>query len=269
MNHLFRLIGIADDSVWAAVLRIAATLIIAIVAWTLVNRITKRAIRRRAGQRSRNYFALARYALLALDAFFAVTGILSGSFSDALNKTLAGSGIAAVVLSIACQEPIGNLCSGLIIMLAQPFKVGDLINCRSDNIVGFVEEITMRHTVIRTFENKRVLVPNAIMNKAAVENANYGDESVNFPLNLNVTYESNLKEAIRVAEETIAKRCGKAVTVVVREFEDSCVALRAFVPAVTPSEAIAVKSAILLDLRDRFAESGICFAYPHIEVIQK
>ena len=61
---------------------------------------------------------------------------------------LAGSGIIALAISLSAQESLGNIVSGLFISLYRPFNVGDRIKLVSSGVVGYVESITLRHTVI-------------------------------------------------------------------------------------------------------------------------
>ncbi len=70
---------------------------------------------------------------------------------------LAGSGIVALVLSLAAQESFSNLISGMLISMCRPFNVGDRIHLINSDITGWVEDITLRHTVIRTLTDGGLL----------------------------------------------------------------------------------------------------------------
>jgi small-conductance mechanosensitive channel len=208
---------------------------------------------------------------------------VSGSAEKTISAIITSSGVAAVILSIACQEPIGNLCSGVIIMLARPFQIGDLVRYVDEDLIGIIEEITLRHTVIRTFENKRLFIPNSLLNKSVIENSNYGDKKLNVPLDFNVTYDSDIEEAMRIISDVVLLHpeyrdyrtqdelaSGTApVDVYVRDFKDSAINLRAWIWTRSTGASVTMKSDILIEVRRRFISAGIEFAYPHVTVIEK
>jgi small conductance mechanosensitive channel len=78
------------------------------------------------------------------------------------NSMLAGAGILAVAVGFASQQTLSNIISGIFIVIFKPFRVNDRLKIR-DTLNGIVEDITLRHTVIRDFENRRIIVPNTLM----------------------------------------------------------------------------------------------------------
>ncbi|HWB62402.1 MAG TPA: mechanosensitive ion channel domain-containing protein, partial [Chitinophagales bacterium] len=83
-----------------------------------------------------------------------------------LGKTLfAGAGIFAAVVGFASQEAFSNIISGIFIVIYKPFSVGDYIKLLSNNRGGTVEDITMRHTIIKTDENRRIVIPNSVISR--------------------------------------------------------------------------------------------------------
>lgn len=100
---------------------------------------------------------------------FAIVMVIS-ELGYNINGLLTGIGVGGLAISLAAQEAVSNLISGFIIVLEKPFIVGDLIQTAS--IQGYVEEVTMRSTRIRTLEDMVVTVPNANLTKDAVINLN-------------------------------------------------------------------------------------------------
>jgi small-conductance mechanosensitive channel len=283
VDKLLDLLGIEHTTILWTILRISLTVCITIILVAVVNAIMRRLIHRRGQSgKNQNYTRLTRYALLIIIYAAAIINIVSGSAEKTVSTMIASSGILAVVLSVACQEPIGNLCSGVILMLSRPFQIGDLVRYLNADIMGTVEEITLRHTVIRTFENRRLIIPNSVLNGSSIENSNYGEKKVNVPLDFNVTYESDIEEAMRIISdvvllhpdyqdyrtfEDIAKGTPQ-VEVYVRGFETSSINLRAWIWSRSSGAAITMKSDLLIQIRRRFMSSGIEFAYPHVTVVQ-
>jgi len=70
---------------------------------------------------------------------------------------LAGAGILAVAVGFASQAALSNIISGVFVVIFKPFRVGDRL--KINELTGVVEDITLRHTVIRDLENKRIIIP--------------------------------------------------------------------------------------------------------------
>lgn len=81
---------------------------------------------------------------------------------------LAGAGIAGLAIGYAAKDSLSNFTSGIFIAIFQPFRVGDLVDFRNE--YGQIEDLTLRHTVIRTTDNRRIIVPNSIMSTEPVTN---------------------------------------------------------------------------------------------------
>ena len=118
---------------------------------------------------------------------------------------LSGLGIGSVVLGLAAQESLKNFFGTISIVMGSPFEVGDFIECTDKGVSGTVEDITMRHTVIKTINNRRVLIPNGEMNYYTIENFNYKDnESVKL-VDYEISYESDVDKAIKIIKKEMQK----------------------------------------------------------------
>ena len=113
--------------------------------------------------------------LIAVVWIIAITSIASqfDALSGIANTILAGSGIIAAVLGLAAQESFANIFSGLLISIFKPFDIGDRIKIVGDDTAGFVEDITLRHTVIRTYMNVTIIIPNSVIGSSKIENTSY------------------------------------------------------------------------------------------------
>jgi len=271
--------GALNSTIRAAVIILIA-LIVAKIFSSLFNRLEKR---RRNANLKFGYVRVIKYILIAITYATAIAAIISGSAKQAVSAVLASSGIVAIVISIACQEPIGNLASGVIIILASPFKVGDVVRHMGLNVLGTVEEITLRHTVVRTFENKHLFIPNSDMNRAAIENANHSESRVRMQLEFMITYESDIEVATKVitnailrhplfddAQAELDRAIGKnPVEVCLNRFEPSGMVLSVWVWVEHNSLVVRMRSDILSEVHKHFKYAKIRFAYPHIEFVEK
>jgi small conductance mechanosensitive channel len=80
-------------------------------------------------------------------------------------------GAFGLAFSLAVQDILKNFFSGIYLLLERPFRVGDTIKVKDQQ--GLVEHIGVRTTTLRTAENVRVLVPNAIVFAEVVSNQTY------------------------------------------------------------------------------------------------
>jgi small-conductance mechanosensitive channel/CRP-like cAMP-binding protein len=121
-----------------------------------------------------------------------------------------GSTIIGIVVGLALQDTLGNLFAGLALQADQPFQVGDVINLQNRG-TGVVESVSWRGVKIRTFQNKLLVISNAILGKELIEVAPKGNlnaRSVTFstvyaasPANI----AHRIREAVRLAENVSQK----------------------------------------------------------------
>jgi small-conductance mechanosensitive channel len=78
---------------------------------------------------------------------------------------LAGAGVASIVLGLAAQNTLGNLIAGMTLLLYRPFQVGDRVQVTAPTGLetGVVQVITLGYTILRTENNRRIVVPNSAM----------------------------------------------------------------------------------------------------------
>jgi small-conductance mechanosensitive channel len=78
---------------------------------------------------------------------------------------LASAGILSVIIGLAAQNTLGNLVAGISLLLYRPFNVGDHLQITAPTGLesGFVESINLGYTLLKTDDNRRVVVPNSLM----------------------------------------------------------------------------------------------------------
>jgi len=85
-----------------------------------------------------------------------------------ISTVLAGLGVGGLALALALQKPLEDMMGALTLFTQAPIRVGDL--CRYGTIMGVVEDIGLRSTLIRTLTNTLVHVPNARIAHIEIEN---------------------------------------------------------------------------------------------------
>ena len=266
------------------VLLIALTIIVMLIAVKITNRLFHRVTdhMKSVNKSGATLAAFLRYPILFLIYFAAFAIIVSSipPINAAMNKLLAAGGVLAVVFGLAGQEALGSVAAGVMILAFRPFVIGDVVNVVSEGVTGTVEEITLRHTVLRTIENKRVIIPNSTMNTSVVENADYGDKKVCLTMDVGITYESDLDRALAILADEVARHPDyldrrteedkekgvPLVTVRVNELADSAVVLRALLWGKDNGTAFAMRAELLRRIKNRFDAEGIGLAYPHLVV---
>ncbi len=195
----------------------------------------------------------------------------------------AGAGVLAIIIGFASQQAISNVISGLFIALFTPFRVDDIVTLREDSIIGRVEDITLRHTVIRTFENKRVIIPNAIINNEVITNFDINDEKICRYVDFGISYDSDVDLAMKIireeaqkhplcidtrSEEEIREKKPK-VTVRVLSYGDSSVNLRGWAWAKNPIDAFNMGCDLNESIKKRFDAQGIEIPFPYRTLVLK
>jgi len=192
------------------------------------------------------------------------------NFSDAITALLAGSGLVVLTIGLAAQESLGNAFSGLFISMFKPFEVGDRVHLTKADITGFIEDITIRHTVIRTFMNSRIIIPNSVMNKELIENANFCNPQASNFIDVIITYDSDVDTASEIIAQVIEEHpdfvdprtpeqmnTAPKVRVFVRALGLYGVELRASMWTATVTNNFAACSDVRLGIMKEFEKAGI------------
>lgn len=207
-------------------------------------------------------FSIAIYAMPNLRA-------LAGSL-------LAGAGILAVAIGFAAQHALGNVVSGIFIVIFKPFRINDRLAIQTHQ--GVVEDITLRHTVIRNFENRRIIIPNSVISNEIIVNADFGDDRIVRWVDMNISYDSNIDIAKNIMREEVmihpfhidprtqAEKDDGAPEVPVRVIAlmDSYVSLRAWAWAKDAPSAFEMGCDLLESIKKKIdVTEGVDIPYPH------
>lgn len=205
----------------------------------------------------------------AVAALTALSGI--PAFSKTWETAVASSGIAAVVLGLAAQSTLSNVFAGISLSAShsRPFDIGDRIRIDSYD-PGFVEDITLRHTVIKTIQNEIIYIPNSIVGSATI--VNYTQEvSFSYPIKVSVAYGTDMQKAMDTMAEAIAqhpKHYGPKPVVLCKSCDDSGVTLQALVETKDFRDNPKTCSECLVEVMKRFAAEGIEIPYNKLVLLQ-
>ncbi len=210
--------------------------------------------------------------LIALLAFPSLKGVAQ--------TTLGGAGVIALIAGVASQEALANIVGGIFIISFKPFKIGEIIRV-TDTMIGTVVDITLRHTVLRNFDNKMIVIPNAMINREKLINYNLFDLKICDRIEFNISYESDLDLAKKIMREeceahplNIDNRSALEISQnkhIVRTalvaINESTLAVRAWCWSINYDDSFDMRCDILESVKKRFDAAGIDLAYPHRTIV--
>ena len=268
-----------NEMVWT-VLRAVGILLGAFVMVRLLRRVERRMEQRRPSGNAigrRLFFRIATAVIYCL-------GILSaiGQFktlNSLVTTLLAGSGILAVAVGLAAQDGFSNIVGGVFLTLFRPFNVGDKVVLPAHDITGIVEDISLRHTVIRTIIGTRFIVPNSVMNSSVIENVNFESEAgISNWIDVSIAYDADATRAKQIMARIIREhpmyyvRPGAEdvpVQVLVRNLGASGMELRAAMRTENLDNSFIACSDVRQQIVAAFAQEGIEIPYDKLDVYMK
>ncbi len=194
----------------------------------------------------------------------------------------AGAGIVAVIVGFASQKAFANIISGIFILMFKPFKISDIISFK-DGQMGVVEEITLRHTVIKDYENRRIIIPNSVISEETIINSNIQDKKIRKHIIFSISYDSNIDKAIEIIREEAEKHPylidnrdqeqiknnEPIVTIRVIALNDFSVDLKAYTWTEGNDNAFMLKCDLLKAVKERFDKKGIEIPFPYRTIVYK
>jgi len=179
---------------------------------------------------------------------------------------LAVFGAAGLAVGLALKDSLANFSSGVMMIIFHPFKVGDFIEAAGQS--GLVEEVRIFSTVLRTGDNREVIVPNGHIYGGPI--VNYSARSTRrIDLVVGIGYDDDigkarqLIEAVLAADERILKDPAPAVSVA--DLAESSINLN-IRPWVNSADYWNVRSDLLQGLKQTFDANGISIPYPQQDV---
>ena len=225
------------------------------------NKMVERAIERRGGDKhaaisAKKVTAYAIYPVTIVIAAGAL-GVPIGSFGTAL-------GLIGLGLSFALKDVIANFITGILILIGQPFKVGDQIKAAGEE--GTVKDIKVRATDIKTYDGRKVIVPNSqLYNGVVINNTAYDERR--FEVIVGVGYDDDISTAIELARESLEEsemvEEEPEAQVLVNELGGSSVNLKLRGWS-KPSKANMVQAAseVTQGVKEKYDREGIDIPYP-------
>lgn len=206
---------------------------------------------------------LVKLAIWLVGLMITLTVIMPGLTPASI---IAGLGIGAVAIGFAFQDIFENFLAGVLIMLREKMRIGDVIEC--EGITGKVEHITLRETYVRKLSGEVTLVPNSMLFKNPVEILT--DETQRRHETLaGVSYDTDLEKAAKVIREAV-ERCDnvnvdKGVDVFAVEFNSSSVDFKVrWWSGSKPRDGHESRDAVIRSIKRALDDAGIEIPFPYI-----
>ena len=204
---------------------------------------------------------LVRMTLLVFVVIAAITqlGVPSAQF-------VAVVGAAGLAVGLALQGSLANFAAGVLIVLFRPYKVGDYVEAAG--ISGTIEQVQILTTILKTPDNKQIIVPNGQIMDSIITNYSTNDRR-RVDLVVGVSYEDDLDKVRKTLEELVAADDrildDPAVTIAVSELADSSVNFIVR-PWVKTADYWGVHFDLTEAIKKRFDQEGISFPFPQQDV---
>lgn len=202
-------------------------------------------------------------ALILFLGFMVAMIIAVPSFTP--GKLISALGIGSVAIGFAFKDIFQNLLSGILLLLSEPFRIGDQII--SGNFEGTVEDIQIRATTIRTYDGRKVVIPNSqLYTSTMTVNTAYSQRRLEF--DVGIGYENNIIDAQRVilsvlkAAPTVSKLAEPSV--IATALADSSVVLRVrwFIDDGTQTNRVASINEVIILVKEALEKANISIPFP-------
>jgi small conductance mechanosensitive channel len=197
---------------------------------------------------------------------------------------LTGAGIASIVIGMAAQNTLGNIISGISLAIFKPFRVGDYVTV--NNEYGKITDLGLRHTIITTWDNRRLIIPNSNISEEAIINWSIEDSTILWPVDIGISYDSNIglartimideaKNHPNVMKYSEIRNIHPEVTeennnkVLVTELGDFAVNMKLLVWVSDRALAYITGCELLESIKNRFDAEGIEVPFPYRTIVYK
>lgn len=186
-----------------------------------------------------------------------------GVSTTSLSAALGGIGLG---IGLALKDKIGNVASGIFILIFKPFRVGDFINAAGNS--GTVSNIRIMYTELTTTGNQVVVIPNLTMTSSIVTNYSFMDTR-NVEFNIGVGYGTDLPQCVELMQGVLAGSSyvtdKTSILVYVKEFGDSSITIYARA-GVTRAEYFQAMNDLYIEIKKVLDTAGIDIPYPQVVV---
>lgn len=185
-----------------------------------------------------------------------------------LSSLFAAGAVFAIAIGFAMQNVVQNFVSGIIMLVERSIKPGDILEV--EGVVVKVVEMGIRTTVVRTWRDEELIMPNSIFSQSTVKNYTLRDNYFRLGVKVGVSYNSDMHKVIDVLEKTISSMpwglSEPPPRVLLEDFGTSSVDFGAYVNVDDPWKQRIYASDLRKSIWFAFKDAAITIAYPQLDL---
>ena len=174
----------------------------------------------------------------------------------------------AIAIGFAMQNIVQNFVSGIILLIERTIKPGDILEI--EGTVVKVIDMGIRTTVVRTWREEELIMPNSIFAQTTVKNYTLNDNEFRLGVEVGVAYESDMRKVIEVLETTARDVTWRLPEpeprVLLQDFGDSAVIFGVYVNIDDPWKQRVYMSDLRKAVWFAFKEAGITIAFHQVDI---
>lgn len=203
---------------------------------------------------------------------FAVVGIAFGlaGFGNFLTAIAAIGAAATLAVGFAMQNVIRNFVAGLFIFIEQPFRINDWIEWEGN--AGVVEDISLRVTRVRTFDNELLTVPNSELTDNVIKNP-VAKDRLRLRVPFGISYEDDIDKAMEIiideaeSHDRILEEPSPSVRLTDLGDSDVVIQSRVWISNPSRGDFMQTRSDYVKGVKEQFDREGIDIPYPHRHLV--
>jgi small-conductance mechanosensitive channel len=185
-----------------------------------------------------------------------------------ISALFAAGAVFAIAIGFAMQNIVQNFVSGIILLIERTIKPGDILEI--EGTVVKVMDMGIRTTVVRTWREEDLIMPNSIFAQSTVKNYTLNDDEFRLGINVGVAYESDMRKVIEVLETTARDVTWRQPLpeprVLLQDFGDSAVIFGVYVNVNDPWRQRVYMSDLRQAVWFAFKEAGITIAFHQVDI---
>lgn len=244
-----------------------AAIIVMLIFW-LLSVIFKKVVRKVLGSRSHHQnlvkvFQRVGSALILFIGFMIAMVVAIPGFTPA--KLIGALGIGSVAIGFAFKDIFQNLLSGILLLLSEPFRIGDQII--SGDYEGTVEDIKIRATTIRTYDGRQVVIPNSDLYTSALT-VNTAYKQRRLQVEVGIGYEDDIEaakaeimQALKKAD-TVSTKADPSIIATGFGGSSMDLTVRWFIEDGTQANKVASIHQVIVEIKKALDAAGVNIPFP-------
>lgn len=238
----------------------------------IINRLFNKLYEKKPGIHLKFFKSLTNVIMIIVATYYAMSFL---DITKDITKVLLQSGTLIVaVTTFAAQQALGNVVSGFSISMSKPYTVNDKVKVTSGNAVlaeGVITDVTIRHTVIRTFDGNSAIIPNSVMDSSVIVNTNFTENVGNY-IEVEINYESDINKAREIFKQLCLEHPltinSSDMNVLINRFTQNGIVLKTTVWTKELGDNFLACSDIRQSLIEEFSKNNITIPYTVVTLIE-